>query len=347
MSELIALTYSQLRKFQACPRAYLHTYIEGIEPTGPKAMPLTVGSAFHAALEARYKALKDEGRYITRDEALAVVDKAFAKQDKGNIDVMVHWHRTRAMVSAYLKVYPDEAFEVVDVEREFQVEVVNPATGAPSRTYVMAGKVDGVVRLNGSYWLLEHKTTSLIDVAYIEKLWTDFQIHLYAHFMERELGAPVVGVLYNVVQKCKLWKRTEETEEAFAERYAEACKKNKSGKSSIERETGETWAEFETRCEQWFMANADAVFHREEKYLKPEKVAEVQGEVWDLTQTLLAARRFNRWHRNSAQCYAFNRPCDFEPLCRSADDPLILATCYQKRQALNEELGDSPDVPAF
>ncbi len=48
------------------------------------------------------------------------------------------------------------------------------------RDWHLAGKVDGIVRIDDEFFLLEHKTASQIDADYPERLWTDFQIILYA-----------------------------------------------------------------------------------------------------------------------------------------------------------------------
>ena len=58
--------------------------------------------------------------------------------------------------------------------------------------------MDGIVRQDGQYFLLEHKTASQIDASYLERLWTDFQIILYAWYLEQTLGITVSGIIYNV-----------------------------------------------------------------------------------------------------------------------------------------------------
>jgi hypothetical protein len=48
---------------------------------------------------------------------------------------------------------------------------------------VLAGKVDGIVRIGEDHFLLENKTASQVDADYLEKLWTDFQIILYSRYV--------------------------------------------------------------------------------------------------------------------------------------------------------------------
>jgi len=100
------------------------------------------------------------------------------------------WHNATAMMKAYAARYAAEEFEVVALEKTFQGPIVNPATGAASRSFVLAGKVDGIVRIGDDYFLLEHKTAAQLDADYLERLWTDFQITIYAYYVEQAMASP-------------------------------------------------------------------------------------------------------------------------------------------------------------
>ena len=100
------------------------------------------------------------------------------------------WHLATAMMRAYAARYRQEEFEVVALEKNFEGPIVNPSTGAASRSFVLAGKVDGIVRIGDDYFLLEHKTAAPIDADYLERLWTDFQIAIYSQYVEQALGHP-------------------------------------------------------------------------------------------------------------------------------------------------------------
>jgi hypothetical protein len=77
--------------------------------------------------------------------------------------------------------YPQEEFTVIALEKTFAAPIVNPETGAASRSFLLAGKVDGIVRIGADHYILEHKTAASIDADYLERLWTDFQIAIYSH----------------------------------------------------------------------------------------------------------------------------------------------------------------------
>jgi len=107
-------------------------------------------------------------------------------------------------MKAYAARYAAEEFEVVALEKTFQGPIVNPATGAASRSFVLAGKVDGIVRIGDglSSWSTRPQRNSMAD--YLERLWTDFQITIYAYYVEQAMGITITGILYNILVKAKL-----------------------------------------------------------------------------------------------------------------------------------------------
>jgi hypothetical protein len=173
------------------------------------------------------------------------------------------------MMKGYAARYPAEEFEVVALEHVFEGPILNPATGASSRSFRLAGKVDGIVRIDREYFILEHKTASQIDSDYLERLWTDFQITLYAHYVEQTMGLPVTGILYNVLVKARLQQSKGETEEEFEARRAELLAKSKTGRTAARRREPESDEDFQRRLAEKY---ADpAMFHRERLYLSRER----------------------------------------------------------------------------
>lgn len=303
------LTYSALNCFRNCPRKYQLRYVEGLRrPERPDA--LAFGSVIHDALEMWYLLVGDANRLF---KVLDFIDAQYPHREH-DPDQRHRWHLARAMFQGYASRYPDEDFEVVEVEKEFTAEIRNPDTGRPSQTFVIAGKADGIVRLDGDLYLLEHKTASSITGDYLDRLWTDTQIALYSHYL-RELGYPIVGVIYNVLLKSRLKQREGETQEEYEQRRAELAAKNKSGRSTAKRQLPETDAEFRARLADWY-AKPEA-FHRERIYLSEDRMALLTEEVWEITQQYLDAKRRGKWLLNTSQCFSFQRPCEYLPYCQS------------------------------
>lgn len=247
------------------------------------------------------------------------------------------WHLAKAMMSAYVEHYPAEEFEVVALEKTFEGPIVNPATGATSRSFILAGKVDGIVRQDGQYFLLEHKTASQIDASYLERLWTDFQITLYAWYLEQTLGITVSGIIYNVLVKAKLRQGKGETEAEFEARRAELIAKSKTGKSSAKRKLSEDDETFQQRLQEKYLE--PGMFHREVLYISRDQFEELRAELWELSKAMLDARRRDTFYRNTSYCFQYGRPCAYFQLCRSGGNPNVIENHFQ-RIAPHEELRD-------
>ena len=129
---LPVLTSSSSRAFRACARKYYYAYELGIRHRAADAAPLHFGRRIHLALETWLSSGYD------LDAALAAIRPATYDYDAA---------RAEAMLRGYHARWSGDPLEVLAVEREFSCALVNPGTGAPSRTFLRAGKLDGVVRI--------------------------------------------------------------------------------------------------------------------------------------------------------------------------------------------------------
>jgi len=333
------LTYSALNTFRNCPRKYKNRYLDNLRPR-ERAEALSFGSVIHTAIELWYRSSNTESRL--RD-VLAYIDDAFENRLVDS-NLMVQWHLATAMFRGYAERYATEDFEVVEVEKEFVGEIRNPDTGRQSQTFRIAGKVDGIVRCHDGLYLIEHKTASTVDASYLDKLWTDTQIALYCYYL-RELGYPIVGVIYNVLLKSRLKQGKGETQEEYEVRHAELAAKNKSGKSTAKRQLPETDDEFQARLTEWY--SRPEAFHREFIYLSEDRLAMLQDEVWEITQQYLDARRRGKWLLNTSNCFSYQRPCEYLAYCQSGFNPNVADNLYEIALP-NEELSrvDS-EAPPF
>jgi RecB family exonuclease len=333
------LTYSALNTFRNCPRKYKNRYLDNLRPR-ERAEALSFGSVIHTAIELWYRSPDIESRL---PDVLAYIDDAFENR-MVDANQLVQWHLATAIIRGYAERYATEEFEVVEVEKEFVGEIRNPDTGRQSQTFRIAGKVDGIVRCHDGLYLLEHKTASTVDASYLDKLWTDTQIALYCYYL-RELGYPIVGVIYNVLLKSRLKQGKGETQEEYEVRHAELAAKNKSGKSTAKRQMPETDDEFQARLTEWY--SRPEAFHREFIYLSEDRLAMLQDEVWEITQQYLDARRRGKWLLNTSNCFSYQRPCEYLTYCQSGFNPNVADNLYEIALP-NEELSrvDS-EAPPF
>ncbi len=296
------VTYSMLDMFRNCRKKCWWRYEEGVTPIA-KAWNLRFGTAVHQVLEVWHT------NYNVAETCLAIDElypqRLFDPEEKRD------FHLLYGMMKGYAQRYPAEEFDVICLEKKFLVDIINPDTGAKSRTFCLSGKVDGVIKMKdtGEYYLLEHKTAATIDGGYLEKLWTDFQLRLYVPAIEKELGITITGVLYNILGKTRIRQRQGETDTEYEARKAAS----KTGK--IKRKVAEDDFDFNERLEEFY--SKPEAFHREKIYIDRGAERLLQAEVWELTQNILLARRTGIWYQNSTFCFHWNRACSYFPLCRS------------------------------
>lgn len=331
-------TYSMWSSFRNCRKAVDWRYLQQLVPL-QRDRNLHFGSLIHECLQS-WHARRDLA------EVLDLIDRRCMNRTQDE-DQRRDWHLATAMMKGYAARYPAEEFEIIALEKAFEGPIVNPATGAASRSFKLAGKVDGIIRIGGEYFILEHKTASQVDADYLEKLWTDFQITIYAHYIEQTMGIPITGILYNVLVKAKLQQSKGETENEFQARRAELLAKSKTGKTTAKRKLPESDEEFQQRLAEKY---ADPeMFHREMLYLSRDRFDILRSELWELTQAFLDARRRGVFYQNTAFCFNYQRPCPYFALCRSNGNPNVIENFYQ-RVPPNEELrvlpADAPE-PAF
>jgi hypothetical protein len=338
MTAPMVSTYSMWSLFRNCRKAVDWRYLQQLVPL-EHDRNLHFGSIIHECLQTWHQRRDLE-------EVLALIGRLCPNrlQDENQ---RRDWHLATALMKGYAAHYANDDFEIVALERNFEGPIVNPATGAASRSFVLAGKVDGIVRIGGEYFILEHKTAAQVDGDYLEKLWTDFQITIYAHYIEQTMGIPITGILYNVLVKAKLQQGKGETEDEFQARRAELLAKSKTGKTTAKRKLPESDEEYQARLAEKY--GDPAMFHREMLYLSRDRFDILRSELWELTQAFLDARRRGVFYQNTAFCFNYQRPCAYFALCRSNGNPNVIENFYQ-RVAPNEELRVLPDdtpAPAF
>ncbi|MHB1002022.1 MAG: PD-(D/E)XK nuclease family protein [Armatimonadota bacterium] len=330
MSQVIT-TYSMWNTFRNCRKMCEWRYVKELVPV-TRDQRLSFGSLVHEFLEMWHR----DGDI---NAVLSHIDKAFVNKASDE-SMKAEWHLARAMMTGYAETYPSEDFDVVALEKTFDGVIINPATGAVSRTFTIAGKVDGIVRMRGTgeYYLIEHKTAAQLDGSYLDKLWTDLQVALYSHYIAQTLGIRLAGVIYNVLLKAKLQQGKGETESEFIARRSELLAKSKSGKSTAQRRMPESDDEFADRLSAKY--REPGMFHREMLYVSIDQFDSMKADLWELTQQFLDCRRRGVFYRNTAYCFNYHRPCAYYALCQSNGNENLIANFYETRSP-HEELRES------
>lgn len=125
------LSNSAMSAYRACPRKYKYSYVERRRPiVTPHA--LTFGTLIHAGLEVWWSS-------VDLGATLAAVQGA-----PDPFDVV----RAEELLRGYHARWADEPIHVLAVEKSFVAPLLNPDTGAASRTFELAGKCDAIAEVN-------------------------------------------------------------------------------------------------------------------------------------------------------------------------------------------------------
>jgi hypothetical protein len=176
--------------------------VQGIRPADtPKYFRM--GKVFHAGLDLKSKGMS---KYQAIESALSYYDIESEKDDNLREKLSIEREVAARLLNGYFWRWQemDQQTEVIASEIPFELEIINPVDGSGHPAFVIAGRIDKIIKLpDGRLAVMEHKTTSEdIEPAskYWKKLRIDIQISIYFH-AARKLGYNVDTVLYDVIRK--------------------------------------------------------------------------------------------------------------------------------------------------
>jgi len=295
------VTQSMMTTLIACEEKARLRYLEKFST--PSTPAQSVGSAVHYGFEvgsadAAVKWLEDargelwaEFEEIRLAEDCAVVRAIVA----GGLSRWGHWpNRT---------------------EVEFRVPFRNPATGARSTRHDFAGKFDGIWMpdeyngYNCDPVLLEIKTTSRLDSAYLDRLDLDWQISAYLAAASVIYGAKVRKIIYRICRKPTIRPRS---------KIKRPDGLDEKGKAK-HLYSPETPAEYARRVELDYQDRPDFYFEEVEVVRTDEQIERWWHEAWEVHQRILRIENDGMTVRNPGHCLDFGR-CPFFDLCRGVQD---------------------------
>ncbi len=280
--------------------------------------------------------LEEKIKEVTDKVAAFGLEKIKAVTEKEAVLVV----QVIAIVIEYVRHYfrrDVERFETLEVENEITADVVNPKTGRSSLIWDHAAKLDGLAldRYNGKDILIEHKSTveSLEEWSdYWRRLAIDSQVSNYLLTLRQSGRTDVSTVLYDVVAKpgtkpknvlksdvrkiaeSELYfgfKVSSATLAEIRESY-EADKGKSGGYNGTFRENLELYA---LRLRRSISDNPTIWFRRKTIVRSDEELLQYAGELWELGRELRENRKSQFHPKNTTNCRAFGRTCEFFPLC--------------------------------
>ena len=327
------LTHSAMEAWGRCEVEYRLAYEELITPTAyPSA--LAIGSAVHVGVEALHL-----GRSLAEAVVLAAAKmESFAARarlaldEAGRTDLAsaMAWDaaKVRAMLRAWFEqhdatpprdaapedlVFLDRDLEVLETELALEAPLRNPLSGRPSRTFMLAGRVDAIARRrsNGAcgYYIVELKTTGEDLDDFVEAMTCATQPSVYQTLVEAHLGddhGPVLGTVLDIIRKPTVRGKKDETPEAF-----------------------------EARAFEEYRKDPTRFFRREVLPVNESLRREAMVNAWRIADGIRRAERYGYVSKRGPACRSAYGLCKYRSLCWHGD-----ATGYVTKEVAHEELID-------
>jgi hypothetical protein len=170
----------------------------------------------HEALEVYFRDIKAnqlfEGEPISKAD---IAKRCGALVDMSEMEPIEKAKLKGLMIGYVLKWFEGDmnGYDIIDVEKEFvNKDLVDGST--------FVGKVDGLVRRksDGKYFILEHKTASIVDESYVSQKQIDSQTMTYAICLENAMDIEISGAIHDIITKQKIRQKKGESEADFCDR---------------------------------------------------------------------------------------------------------------------------------
>jgi hypothetical protein len=218
------------------------------------------------------------------------------------------------------------------VETGFQLPLINPATGKATPSFDLAGKIDGIVKLeDGRYAVKESKLLGE-DISPDGSLWRrlrrDSQVSIYL-IAARKMGHAVDTVLYDVCKKPGIAPTDvpildenglKIVLDSTGERVRNASGK-KDWRQTADKEKGYVLQTRPMTTTEWgekltadIMERPDYYFSRVEIPRLDQDIAETEAELWEIQLAIRDAQKTGHWYRttgkNTCVYCAYDSICD-------------------------------------
>lgn len=192
-SNKVVLSYSQVKTWKRCRRKWWYGYVKGLRPKG-KVRKIELGNYGHHLLEAHYK-----GEDL-QEASQKYWDKVTADMFEEEMDMFTGVRSdAEQLVQRYLDHYGDNRWNVLAIEQDFEVNI-RTGRGNSSRSH-FKGVLDLVVEEEtGGIFLVDHKFTTISFDKFEDSLVLDEQANSYLWALERILGVPVMGIVFNLIR---------------------------------------------------------------------------------------------------------------------------------------------------
>jgi len=196
--EIEAVSWSEIKTFQRCPKQHDYKYIQRLVPN-KKSRPLYLGSWVHAALQTHYaEGDWKRGSQVFIDDWNKLFDEErLALQTRGRQVSKPLPEIVEQIMKSYIWYYRNQNWRVVATEQEFLVPTPLVING---KVQWLKGIIDLIVEDEDSNrWVIDHKTAGTIPEATAFHAM-DPQLMLYPWAAKLAWKWEIAGVIYNYVK---------------------------------------------------------------------------------------------------------------------------------------------------
>jgi len=343
------LTHSRQQSFKTCRKKHWFSYELGIR-RDVDGKALRMGSAYHDGLEAMsgydsdaVDRAVDAARvhYVQCPESLDVYEWEIEEETVVRLLCGYHWYWGK--------------LEIIAAEKPFNLPLVNPKTKRPSRTFRVAGKIDGIERIEDGRLVVRECKLFGEDIGPDSKMWNrlqvDSQISLYVH-SARRIGYDVQSVLYDVTRKPTVKPErvplldSNDTKIVLDANGDRVIKANGEPRQTGSKKDGYELQTRDMTVEEWGEKLSNDIAERPDFYFQRIEIArldqdldEYQRELWDIASNIRTAQKESQHYRtvDKNTCSW----CEFFGLCTSGFDPASLPDGFVQLSDPHPELGET------
>lgn len=254
--------------------------------------------------------------------------------------------KCRALMRGYDKKYRDAGYVTVEAEKVLHCPLVNPDSGAKSRTFNLGGKLDVFALYGDQLTLIDHKTTSMdiedADAPYWRQLVVEGQASHYG-ILGWANGRKFDATVWDAIRKPtispkKLTKAERASVVANGEYFGRKISLDSLNALQVdERETPELYeARLTNDCSE---VRPSYYFQRRPVPRVDFELLDYAKQLWDISQDIITTRAEDRHHKNSGACMNYGTPCKFLGVCSGHDT--IESDNWRKKQFTHNELGEA------